>query len=204
MNYHSLFRSGKLLLVCASFVVQACASGPKIFSNEGPNADFSAYATYNYQTPLDTDKEDGTRSILSNYLINAVDREMQARGYRKTDNPDLEIQSTLNTKEKITSRSSGPTVGAGYYGYRGRAGYGTTIVYSDPQIRQYTEGTLNVDLVDNAADELAWEGVAIGRIRDEALADIESAANRVVGEIFLRFPYYAPGFVPPAAEGTGK
>ncbi|MDP7041036.1 MAG: DUF4136 domain-containing protein, partial [Gammaproteobacteria bacterium] len=58
-------------------------------------------------------------------------------------------------------------------------------------------GTLNIDLVDNEQNELAWEGIAIGKIRDEDRANIEVAVNRVVAEIFLRYPYYAPGFVPP-------
>ncbi|MDP6435608.1 MAG: DUF4136 domain-containing protein [Gammaproteobacteria bacterium] len=197
MNTETFRLTARILVIAGALAVCACATGPKIFSNESPNADFRAYKTYNYQVPLDTDRKDGTRSILSNHLINAVDREMRARGYTRIDNPDLEIQFSLNTKEKITSRSSGPSVAGGYYGYRGRYGYGTTIVYSDPQIRQYTEGTLNIDLVDNEQNELAWEGIAIGKIRDEDRANIEVAVNRVVAEIFLRYPYYAPGFVPP-------
>jgi hypothetical protein len=202
MNSHNFRLTKTVLIFSASVFIHACATGPKYFSNENPHSDFSVYKTYNYQASLDTDKQAGTRSILSNYLVNAVDREMQAHGYQKSGNPDLEVQFSLNTKEKISSRSTSPSVSVsgGYYGYRGRGGYGTTVVYSEPQIRQYTEGTLNIDLVDNAKDELAWEGVAIGRIRDEARANMEVTVNQVVTDIFLRYPHYAAGYTPSAPE----
>jgi len=190
-----------LLTACVVFssavLLYGCTTGPKTFGNANPNLDFTQYKTYNYQRVLDTDREPGVRSIVTTYLINATDREMQARGYKKADNPDLEIQFSIYTKEKISSRSSPGTSTGGYYGYRGRGGYGGSVAYSETQITQYTEGTLNIDLVDNAKDQLAWEGVAIGKVRDEARENLEGAANKVVAEIFQKFPYTAPGFVTP-------
>jgi hypothetical protein len=203
---HQMFSKNHRYLVTASIILasalmlHACTTGPKIFGNANPDLDFSLYKTYNYQAVLDTDKEAGTRSILSTYLVNAVDREMQARGYKKAENPDLEIQFSLYTKEKISSRSS-PGVSTGYYGYRGRGGYGGSVAYSETQITQYTEGTLNIDLVDNVRDQLAWEGVAVGKIRDKARENLEAAANEVVGQIFQKYPYNAAGFVPPQPAG---
>ena len=185
------------ILIYSAIVLQSCTVGPKIYGNANPNVDFSDYKTYNYQSSLDTDKQAGVRSVLSNFLINATDREMQARGYTKAVNSELEIQFSLNTKEKIGSRSP-PGVSGGYYGNRGLASSGSSsVTYSQTEITQYTEGTLNIDLVDNENNELAWEGIAIGNIHNRALEDLEAAANRVVAEIFQKYPYYAAGFVPP-------
>ena len=188
-----------MLIAGISMLLQACTSGPKVYGNDNPDASFDTYKTYSYQTYLATDKEAGVRSILSSYLIKAVDRELQGRGYQKvTGEGDLEIQFNVNTQEKITSRSTGTSVSGGYYGYRGRGGYGTSVTYGGGnEISQYTEGTLTIDLVDNKRDVLAWEGVAIGKITDKARENLAGAVDETVRLVFLKFPYTAPGFVPP-------
>ena len=189
-----------VIAVIAALVLTACASGPKIFINQNPEANFAAYKTYNYQESLGTDERSGYRSILSNYLIGATDREMQARGYSRSDNPDLLINFFVNSKEKIRT-SQTPTMG-GYYGYRGGyygayGGYETTVT-------QYTEGTLNIDMVDSATRTLAWEGVAVGRVTDKVRENLQAAANEAVSEIMAKFSYYAPGYVAPTATEAGK
>lgn len=183
--------------VATSLIVAGCSSGPKVFVNENPNANFNSYATYNYEETLGTDDRKGYRSILSNYLIAATDREMQARGYKKSNSPDLRINFYVHTKEK-TRTTSTPTMGVGgYYGYRNPY-YGAYGGY-ETQTVQYTEGTLNVDLVDNSGNELAWEGVAVGRVNDEVLQNLEAAAGAAIREVFTSYRHTAPGFVPPAA-----
>ena len=187
------------VLIAATFLY-ACSSGPKIFVNQNPEADFANYRTYNYQEPLGTDEKAGYRSILSGYLISAVDREMQGRGFSRSDNPDLVINFFVNSKEKIRT-SQTPTMG-GYYGYRGGyygayGGYETTVT-------QYTEGTLNIDMVDRGTRTLVWEGVAVGRVTDEVRENLQAAANAAVGEIMAEFDHFAPGYVPPPADETGQ
>ncbi len=181
----------------ALLALAACSSGPKVFTNENPAADFGSYKTYNYESMLGTDDRKGYRSILSNYLIAATDREMQARGYTKSGSPDLRINFYVATKEIIRTTSS-PSMG-GYYGYRAPY-YGAYGGY-ETQTTQYTEGTLNVDLVDNSKGELAWEGVAIGRVSDKVKNDLQGAASNAIAEVFGRFPHTAPGFVPVQPAG---
>ena len=121
----------------------------------------------------------------------AVDREMLARGYRYTDQGgDLLVNFYVETQEKIQSRTtpvSGVGVGYGYYGYRGGY-YGTWGGYSETEITQYTEGTLNIDLVDSMRQELVWEGVAMGRITEEARRNMQAAIDGVVPQIFEQYP----------------
>jgi len=180
-----------------ALLVAGCSSGPKLFSNVNPEADFSRYATYNYESTLGTDDRKGYRSILSNFMIAATDRQMQARGYRKADNPDVIINFFVASQEKLRTTSS-PTMG-GYYGYR--AGYYGAYGGYETRTVQYTEGTVNIDLVDNRVDQLAWEGVAVGRIDDEVRQNLELAVDTVVAEVFTKFTYTAPGFVPPEPAG---
>jgi len=180
-----------IAIVVLTLGLNACSSGPKIFTNENPSADFTNYTTYNFEPRLGTDKRDGYRSILSNYLVAAADSEMQARGYQRSDNPDLVLNFYVHTKEKIRTTSS-PSMG-GYYGYRGGR-YNTYGGY-DTQVTQYTEGTLNIDIVDNRSAQLAWEGIAVGRVNDEVLKNLEAATNAAIAEIFGKFPHTAPGFI---------
>ena len=168
-------------------LLTACASGPKITANQNPGIDLANFRTYQFANPLATDRPDGTTSLVSTYLMQATEREMSARGYRKVEVlPDLVINFYLNTKEKIQARTS-PAAGA-YYGYR-RGYYGAWGGYgTETTVTQYTEGTLHVDLVDARRNELAWEGIAQGRIRSDVMENLQERAGIVMGEIFARYP----------------
>ena len=113
--FHTL--STLMVATVAATILAACASSPKIFVNQDPNADFSKYKTYNYEPVLGTDERKGYRSILSNYMVSALDREMQGRGYTLSDNPDLLVNFYIHTEEKIRTTQS-PSMNGGYYGYR--------------------------------------------------------------------------------------
>ncbi|MEE4184776.1 MAG: DUF4136 domain-containing protein [Gammaproteobacteria bacterium] len=181
-----------------------CSSPAKIFINENPGANIAAYKTYNYQSQLGTDEREGYRSILSNYLIAATDKALQARGYTRAADPDMIVNFYVNTEEKIrtTSTPSAP-MPMGYYGYRGGyyGAYGGYNTY-ETRVTQYTEGTLNIDLVDADKKELAWEGVTVGRITDEVRENLELAVNTAVADILAKFNYTAPGYVPLTAGGN--
>jgi hypothetical protein len=184
-----------VLRLTATFAVFAilagCASTPDVYSNQDPSADFANYRTYNFERPLGTDKP-GTQStsLVSKYLMNAVSREMESRGYKKSDDPNLLINFYIHTQEKIRTTQT-PTTG-GYYGYRGNryntwGGYGGT----ETQVTQYTEGTLNVDLVEVKRGQLVWEGVLVGRMSDDVLENLEAKANSAIKTLFENYPYIA-------------
>ncbi len=183
-----------VLSTVLGFGLAACATGPRLYSSQNPQADFSSYDTYGYVSQLGTDEPGGPTSLLTQFLRSAVDREMQARGYRYLNQGgDLLVNFYVETQDKIQSRTtSSPSVyaGRGYYGYRGGV-YGTWGAYSETEISQYTEGTLNIDLVDSTRQELVWEGVAVGRITEEARRNIQVAVDTVVPQVFEQFPYRA-------------
>ena len=177
-------------LALAAVLLAGCASGPRIYVNADPSANFAGYRTYNFMTPLGTDRP-GYSSVLSEFLRTAASRELEARGYQKSDNPDLLVNFNVQTKEKIQSTSypSGPAYG-GYYGYR--SGYYGTWGGYETQVTQYTEGTLTVDVIDAARKQLAWDGTAVGRVREEARQNLQPAVDRVMAEIFVKFPSRNP------------
>ena len=177
------------LLSACTLVVAACASGPDIRTTVNPAVDFANYSTFAFFDPLGTDRGEYA-SLLSQTLKSATRRELESRGYRyDPSSPDLLVNFGAQLAEK-TQVTQTPTMGyGGYYGYRG-AFYGGWPAYQT-DVRQYTEGTLNIDLVDAARRELVWEGVAVGRVSEKVLEDREAAINAAVTEIFSRFPYTA-------------
>lgn len=192
-------RSAAATLVLAAIVLTSCASGPKIYTNQDPDADFSQYKTYGF-AQLDTDKYRYS-SLLSQYMTTAASRELEARGYTKSANPDLLVNFHVQTQEKIKTTQT-PTSSMGYYGYRGHGGYGGWGGYTgyETRVTQYTEGTVNVDLIDNRRSQLVWEAVLVGRVTDKARENLEATVNAVMVEVFLGYPYIAgSGVVQPPA-----
>lgn len=177
-----------LLYALVAIALSACATGPTIRSNADPGTDFSQYDSFAFVPELESE-DLGYQSFLVQYLKEAITREMTARGYTYSEeNPGLLVNFYVNTQEKIQSRST-PTAGGGYYGYRrgyygGWGGYETTVT-------QYTQGTLSIDVIDAARKQLVWEGVAVGRIRQSTLDDVQGAVNRVVPLIYQEYPYQA-------------
>lgn len=186
-----MMQLSKLGLTLVVAVLAACALNPRVYSSQKPQVDFTAYRTYSYVGDLGTDEAGQPRRLLTQYLIAAVDREMQARGYRYVpEGGDLLVNFYVQTQEKIQSRPAapaGPYMGFGYFYYR-RGLYMGWRAYPEAEISQFTEGTLNIDIVDAAERELVWEGVAIGRVTEEARRDVQGAIDRVVPQVFEDFP----------------
>ena len=134
-------------------------------------------------------------SIYGAIFRDAISQEMESRGYTMSDNPDLmiNVSGRLQDKTKVTTTSD-PYMGGGYYGYRrgyygtwGGYGYGTTT-----HVSNYTEGTVNVDMVDRAQKRMVWEGVAVGRVKENKTSE-ETRTNIYNGiqEMFAGYPFRA-------------
>lgn len=92
-------------------------------------------------------------------------------------------------KRDKTEVYSRPALHSGYYGYRGSYGYTYGMGYgTDVRTRHYTEGTLNIDVVDREQKQLIWEGVAVGRLQAINNETLESEINKVVAQVFNHYP----------------
>lgn len=172
--------------ICA-FMVASCASTPNTVSNVDPEADFSQYKTFGFFDPLATDNV-GYESLVSSFLKVAMAQQMTRRGFTYAEDPDLKINFYVYSKEKIRSRSV-PSAGA-YYAYRDPFFYDPWLTYPtyETRIDQYTEGTLNIDVVDADAKKLVWEGAVSGRVTDEAVEQLEKTIDDAVAAIMADFP----------------
>lgn len=187
-----------LLSLIASLA--GCASGPNIQSDYDPDADFGSYKTYNFMEGAGP-KSDSYQSFFSQYMVEAITIEMEQRGYTKSNNPDLLVNfnGVLQDKTKVTT-SAAPRAG-GYYGYRGGyGGWGGYGYATETHVSEYTEGTFNIDLVDNARDKLVWEAIAVGRVTQKDLDNLEQIVMEGVPEFFVKYPFVAGDPVPVLTE----
>ena len=183
----------RALMAATVSLLTACASSPNTFSNADPDVDFGKYETYGYFATLSTDTAQ-YQSLVSNFLKVAVAQELDKRGlaYDK-EAPQLRVNFFINTKDKIKTRTV-PTMGGGYYDYRdpfydpwgGYGGYET-------RVDQYTEGTLNIDVVDTATNKLVWEGSVAGRLTEKDVRNMEKTIDEAVAAVMTGFPILSVG-----------
>jgi len=190
-----------IALLATALVLSACATGPKIRANTAPGANLQSYKTYTFPARLGTDRGD-VQTPLTGYFKEAVQREMNARGYQFVEggDADLWVNFHVNAKDQTDIRSTpSMSYGVGYYGYRGGmyGGWGGT----DVETVHYKVGTANIDVVDARQKQLVWEGVAEGKLTDKVMKDPRAAVNLVVTEMFKQYPGH-PGGAPAPATGT--
>jgi len=187
----NLFRVSALLITFA--LITACSSNPtKIHSDYDRSVDFSQYKTYGYYSPMGIENPNYS-SLLGQMFRDAIDVQMKQRGYVRSDNPDLlfNVSARMEDKTRVTTMQN-PGMYGGYYGYRGGLydpwggyGYGTTT-----HVSQYTEGTINIDMVDPRLKRMLWEGVAIGRVKDKN-DNLREDVMTGVAEMFAGYPFQA-------------
>ncbi|WP_368931444.1 DUF4136 domain-containing protein [Achromobacter xylosoxidans] len=198
MKALKMLASGSLVTILA-----ACASSPAIKSDYDHQADFSRYRTFGYMSPLGTDKA-GYSTLLTERLKDATRGQMEMRGYvYNAANPDLLVNFNGKLQQKTQVTEAPPPPMGPYYGYRsgfygGWPGYG----WGDT-VYQYTEGTLNIDLVDARRKQMVWEGVAVGEVQNPDTATSSQNIDKAVAGIFAKYPFRA-GVAAPQVPDKSK
>ncbi len=182
----------------AAIMLFGCASGPAIRADYDKAADFGKYRTYGFVAESGTAGSD-VKSLATQMLQAAASRQMEARGYTRSDNPDLVVNFKGKLEEKVDVDSTpapyyGP--GWGYGGWYGApyGGWGGTQVTT----RRYNVGTLVMDVVDREKRQVIFQGGVEGVVTKEAMQNREAAINRAVEYIFSQYPFVAGQSAPVA------
>lgn len=191
---HTAHASRWLAAAALLLFVAGCATGPRITAEADPRADFSRFSTFAFYSPLAVESE-GYETPTSRAMRAAVRRELEARGYRYLEGeaakPDLWVNINAYI-ERRTGVTSTPYVDYGYYySYRARRYYAVPFWGERVDTYRYTEGTVNVDLVDVGRNALVWEGIAVGRAANLQAEERDARIGAVMADIFARYPYRA-------------
>ncbi len=181
------FRPLRMTILFTVVVMAGCASGPTIIANQAPGFSLANVRTFDFMDPLGTDR-DGTRTLMSTFMMASTTRELEARGLtRDSNNPDLLVNFVVSTRETISSRpSAGTSVSFRGSRYGTWGGYSMGVSTSTNDIVQRTEGSVAIDLVDRASNTLVWEGVARGRVTDRDRENLQPALDAAVTQILAR------------------
>jgi hypothetical protein len=164
------------------FLLSSCAS-VKVSSDFDKTAPFSTYKTYQFAQEVASLPID---DLNKNRLISAIETELAAKGFTKADKPDVVINVKIKAKEKQTATAN-TTGGYGGYGYRygWGGGYSTTTINYD----SYTEGTVFIDMIDAAKNQLVWQGRAVRTFEPDLSAEKREAnIKNGTHEVFLQYP----------------
>lgn len=173
-------------------VLTGCASGPTVRSDFDAQANFAQYRTFAFANPLGTDKA-GYTTLLTERLKSATRLQMEQRGYVFDESsPDLLVNflTQISTQSEYVPPPPMPW-GPNYYGYR-MGFYGPWAGYQfPPEVIRYTQGVLNIDLIDARKKQMVWEGVATTVINNVEQASSEAFIGPLVADIFKRYPFIA-------------
>ena len=142
-------------------------------------ANFSDYHTYMWQK-----SPHPAKGFWDQRIIDAVDKELQAKGLTKVDsNPDMWVtysNSIHDQKEVVgTGYNFGP-----YWGWGPWGGGPTTTTYNTWVTKI---GTLVVELSDAKQHELLWRGSATDTISDNSNKNIKNL-DKAVDKLFKNYP----------------
>jgi len=172
----------KLLLPVLVMIIAASCSSVKISSDYDKSAGFASYKTFAFtQEALNYPMSELDRTRI----LTAITNELTAKGFTKSDNPDVLIDFNIKTQQQQTATATS-TGGYGYgYRYGWGGGFSTTTINYDT----YTDGTLFIDMIDASKKQLVWQGRGTKTLAEDASAATkEKNINYAVKQIFMKYP----------------
>ncbi len=168
-----------LSLLGAFFLLSSC-SNVRVASDYDQNVNFNEYQTYAFYKP-GIDK--ATISDLDKKrILRAIDAEMSAKGFTKSENPTMLISIFTKANERVNVYQN--NFGFGGFGYRGNGGLG----YWGNNTSTYTEGTLYIDIIDNTNKQLIWQGQGSAPLTNRSVEKREERIQEIVNEIMQVYP----------------
>jgi hypothetical protein len=168
----------KFLPLILLFLVASCSS-IRVTTDYDTTADFSKYKTFAfYKKGIDKAE---ISDLDKRRILRAVESEMLANGFTKSDEPDLLVNIFAKSTQKVDVYNNNSF----YYGWHPWY-YGPNF---GTQISKYTEGTLFIDLIDANKKELAWQGIGSGALSTSGnIVKKEEKIKEFVAEIMAKYP----------------
>jgi len=170
-------------LILALVLVAGCSSVTVNYDYD-TNVDWAKFKTYAWMgssgTPPGSAEPVMDSGLLDQRIRSSVEWEMDARGIKPSDDPDILVVYHVGTKDKIQVTDWGYHYSDYYWGYGGR----------QIDVNQYTEGTLVIDIVDAETKSLVWRGVGQGVVdrTQRSPEKIQQDIDKVVNKIMASFP----------------
>lgn len=172
-----------VLLLCLVFI-NVGYSQTLVSYNKADNVDFSTFKTFQvYSLDVKNTPEFEAKKEGLNLLIGEIFNQMISRGYQKVkENPDLIINVGVDITKKTQTRETDIRDAPMYIGQRNYKWESEEIV-----VRKYTEGTVTLDIVNHANNELIWQAISSG-ILEKKREKNQKKIIKGVKKLFKKFP----------------
>lgn len=167
MKFNSL-----IVLIFSGFLFTSCNTVSVTYDFDH-SANFNTYKTYNFHQK-GIDKLE-VNDLDKRRILSAIESNLAAKGFTKSETPDLYINVLASSKEKVN-------IDNGYYG-----GYWGSYWGGPSRVYQYTSGTIIIDIIDNSKNILIWQGAGSGL----NVSDLGTKAEdipKAINEILAKFP----------------
>jgi len=179
------------LLSVALFLFGCAAPAPMI--DYDSSYDFSNDKTFAFISEHPLIRGEGAQGVnpmIEGRLMQITENILASRGLTRVSDPesaDLAVGFTLGGREKIQVNSYPQT----YRSHYGRWGWGGGYYQTEQvDVRQYTEGTLSVDIYDPQEHRPVWHGRAVRKITKKMQENPGETLREILGGIFATFPPY--------------
>ncbi len=164
-----------ILLIC---VITAC-SPVRVNYDYDTKTDFNVYKTYNYYTPLNT----GLSDLDTKRLLDALDAQMQAKGFTLSETPDF----VINIQSSEFQGAQRNNVGVGVGGGGGNMGGGISIGL--PMGQADVNRQIIFDFVDDRKTGLFWQAVSESSYNPNAKPEQRQAQlQKIVTKVLSGYP----------------
>jgi hypothetical protein len=176
----------KLLFLSVVLIVAVACSSVQVSSDFDKSVNFAAYKTFAFtDQALNLPVNDLNRTRV----LNAVEAELATKGFTKSENPDVWIDINVKAEQKQTATATTSGGYGGYYGAGYRYGYGGGFSTTSINYDTYTDGTMFIDMIDVAKNQLVWQGRGTKTLNENASQKTrEENINYAVKQIFMYYP----------------
>lgn len=166
-----------VLLLLSLFMVSC--STVRVASDYDKETDFNSFKSYAFFKP-GIDKAE-ISDLDKKRILRAIETEMQAKGFTKSENPDILVSIFTKTNQNINiyQNNYGMGYGWGWHPWYWGSGFNT--------VSRTSEGTLYIDLIDAESKELVWQGMGTAALAKEVNKKQERI-NEIVQKIMEKYP----------------
>ena len=164
-------------------LIAGCGSSINVNHDYDRDADFGGLKTFAWiQMPTtgvgSTKIAQERNSLLDKRIKTTVNRQLAAQGYTADeDNPDFLLMYHTGLDDKINVTNWGYGYSSPYWGGR------------NVDVYQYTQGSLILDIIDPADNQLIWRGEASATVnQNDSYEKREERLNSAVAKLLANFP----------------
>jgi len=179
--------STKLVMLSSVLLLGACSSSYVAETDQSRSYDFSSVDTYSVigdaqlKNPMFSD-------IDRERFDAAIDISMQQHNVKEVsaEKADVLVSYFVVTKDKVKVSAS---YSGGYASSCYRCGYGYGGGVSHINTRNYVEGTLVVDIIDNETNKSVYRSTLVKPLKSfDSTQEREQAINKVVSDMMQKLP----------------